>query len=286
MCYDYFMDEDKCDQNNMQTDDRTVNDSLPDDKGEVFADVKIEKENGDVKYSAEANNEIEINNVEAVDLLETESENTTPVKEKALQSDLVSEQTAMTNDDVAETILDAQEAETKKEQVVLLDDSVSAESLTDAVSEKDEIAEEKSSSKKNKTEPGQSDKNNPAAISERSSGNASEIIQKEELTIEKKPAGNNSVDVQTNTEASHQKIFLNELKRLSEIAILKKKKIRDANIEKILNTYSLADQFTNKEIQKLLKVSAMTAFRYLKSLCKRGQVIKFASGRGTYYRKV
>ena len=61
---------------------------------------------------------------------------------------------------------------------------------------------------------------------------------------------------------------------------------KQANLVKILTNFSLIHKFQTYEVKNLLNISHQTARNYIRILIKQQKIIKFNSGRRTYYRKV
>ena len=66
----------------------------------------------------------------------------------------------------------------------------------------------------------------------------------------------------------------------------KKKKIREENLQKILNNFTEQDKIVNDDVQALLRVSHRTVSSYLGVLVKQGKLVKFGSKSNTFYRKI
>lgn len=93
-------------------------------------------------------------------------------------------------------------------------------------------------------------------------------------------------DEEANNKECSQKGFFAKLKELGILGNVKKEKIREENLQKILDSFSLGHEITNHEVAKLLDVSHSTVVNYMKELSRQGKIIKFGSKSNTFYRKV
>lgn len=71
---------------------------------------------------------------------------------------------------------------------------------------------------------------------------------------------------------------------LSGFVLVRKAK-RERNLQLILDTFTPQDKITNDRVQTLLKVSHRTATAYLSALFKQGKLMRFGTGRKTFYQK-
>ncbi len=87
-----------------------------------------------------------------------------------------------------------------------------------------------------------------------------------------------------------KKSFMSDyLKKLSEFRLkanAKRTAKKEKNLETIMEYAERKNRITNDDIQKLTRVSDIQAQRYLKTLIKKGRLIKFGKTKNTFYKPI
>lgn len=116
----------------------------------------------------------------------------------------------------------------------------------------------------------------------------SEEIPEEEVLEEKKVEVQSMTQIPTEVRPSGAGPSPSEIlirrKELLVRARQKKKEVIRKNEEKILEFLREKGKISNDKVQKLLRVSHATAFRYLRNLEKKGLISRFGSGKNIIYR--